>query len=70
MNGLLTKEKFPDDLKRATVVPIIKSLDEDPENLKNYQPVSNTPILAKIIEKAALEQIASYLTLNNLQSNS
>ena len=32
--------------------------------------MSNTPILAKIIEKAALEQITSYLTLNNLQSNS
>ena len=70
MNGSLTKGKFPDALKRATVVPIIKSLDEDPENLKNYRPVSNTPILAKIIEKAALEQITSYLTLNNLQSNS
>ena len=29
----------------------------DPENLKNYRPVSNLPYLGKLIEKVAVSQI-------------
>ena len=34
--------------------------------MKNYQPISNTPYLAKVLEKAAFYQINDYLINNEL----
>ena len=48
---------FPDQLKHAVITPIIKNYALDSEIIKNYQPISNTPFLAKVLEKAAFQQI-------------
>ena len=62
----LTEASFPSDLKHATITPIIKNTNLDPEILKNYQPISNTPYLAKVLEKAAFYQINDHLINNEL----
>ena len=62
----LTEASFPSDLKHATITPIIKNTDLDPEILKNYRPISNTPYLAKVLEKAAFYQINDHLIINEL----
>ena len=41
----------------------------DPECLKNYRPISNTPTLSKIIEKAALSQMNSHLFTHSLHTS-
>ena len=68
INKSLLEGVFPSELKHATISPIIKDKNADPDELKNYRPVSNTPILAKIIEKTVLTQINNHLELNNLHT--
>ena len=41
---------FPAALKHAIISPIIKKPSLDPNNLKNYCPVSNIKFLSKVIE--------------------
>ena len=62
----LTEASFPSDLKHATITPIIKNTNLDPEILKNYRLISNTPYLAKVLEKAAFYQINDHLINNEL----
>ena len=66
VNTSLMQGTFPSTLKHATIRPIIKDKDLDKEIFKNYRPVSNTPFLSKLIEKAANNQITKYLEQNNL----
>ena len=66
MSRSLTEASFPSDLKHATITPIIKNANLDPEILKNYRPLSNTPYLAKVLEKAASYQINDRLINNEL----
>ena len=61
VNGSLINGTFPKSLKHAIVSPIIKDENGDREDFKNYRPISNTPILAKIIEKTILVQLNDYL---------
>ena len=53
-------------MKQATITSIIKDLDLDPENIKNYRPISNTTFLSKVLEKAAFSQIISHVHKNGL----
>ena len=68
VNQSLGTGSFPESLKHAIVSPIVKDPNGDTDDFKNYRPISNTPNLAKILEKVALTQITSYLNQNNLQS--
>ena len=47
-NPLLTKQLFPDDLKRDHVLPLFKK--DDPEDPINYRTISLTGDLAKIFK--------------------
>ena len=38
----------------------------DPNELKNFRPISNLPFISKIIEKLVLVQISHHLSANNL----
>ena len=66
VNESLTSGYFPTALKTAIVRPLLKKPSLDPENLKNYRPVSNLSFLSKIIEKIALLQLQDHLGRNNL----
>ena len=66
INMSLQSGQFPENLKNAVVTPIIKKPSLDPNDLKNYRPVSNIKAFSKIIEKVALPQINEHLNKNNL----
>ena len=66
VNESLINGIFPEALKHAVVSPIIKDENGDREDFKNYRPISNTPILAKIIEKTILVQLSKYLSDSQL----
>ena len=55
---------FPNCMKSANIKPIHKK--EDPEEPSNYRPLSILPIVSKIFERAATDQIVTYLEQNNL----
>ena len=55
---------FPDCLKKAIIKPIFK--DKDQNDISNYRPIAILPILSKIFERAATDQIMDYLVKHNL----
>jgi len=56
----------PLTFKHAIVKPLIKKTSLDPENLKNFRPISNLPFLSKVLEKLVAKQLNDYMTQNNL----
>lgn len=68
INKSLKESTFPLMLKKASMRPLIKNRNGDKEDLKNYRPISNTPFLAKLLEKAALDQINEYIICKQLHS--
>ena len=63
VNCSLNTGTFPDSLKHAIISPVIKKQSLNPNDLKNYRPVSNITYLSKIIERHAVDNIARYLIL-------
>ena len=57
INLSLSSGSFPAALKHALVKPLLKKADMDREVLANYRPVSNTPFLSKLIERAVAWQL-------------
>ena len=55
---------FPDNWKKARVVPIFKS--GDPNDFGNYRPISVLPICSKIIERHVYDHYYEYLTRHHL----
>ncbi len=66
INDSLSTGRFPNSMKCATVTPILKKSNMNPEVLKNYRPVSNLPFISKTIERVAAAQLTQYMTDNNL----
>ena len=58
---------FPDILKCAKVIPILKNGDK--LNIDNYRPISLLSTLSKIIEKVVKKRLSKYLQENNIISN-
>jgi hypothetical protein len=48
INVSLSTGCVPNSLKVAVMKPLLKQPNLDPENTKNYQPISNLPFLSKI----------------------
>ncbi len=65
INRSLSSGYVPPGLKHALVKPLLKKPGLDKENIANYRPVSNTPFLLKLIERAVawqlLEQANNFL---------
>ena len=53
-------------LKYAIIKPILKKPYLDPDVLTNYRPISQLPILSKIMERVVSRQLINYLENNNL----
>ena len=64
INLLFKHSAFPKRLKIAKVIPIFKSGQR--KYLDNYRPISILPILSRIFERIAYEQLAEYLEKNEL----
>ena len=67
-NNSLVSGVFPSVYKSALVKPLLKKMSLDPDDLKNYRPVSNLPFLSKVLERILLSQLNEHLNHNNLLS--
>ena len=56
------------EMKRSIVRPLLKKIGADPNDLKNYRPVSNLTFVSKVLEKVVLKQILEHIELNDLQA--
>ena len=68
VNQSLSHGVFPEQLKNAAVRPNIKNQDGDVNDYKNYRPISNLPLLSKILEKCVLRQLNQHLSINDLHA--
>ena len=60
---------IPDLLKLSLITSLLKKPKLDKTELSNYRPISQLPLLAKILEKIVYKQLISYLTKYNLLNN-
>lgn len=67
INLSLEKCVFPDNWKKAKIVPLPKNKKENFSG-KNSRPISILPILSKITEKIVYDQINLYFSKNKLNS--
>ena len=68
INKSLQTGTFPNFLKKAKVIPIFKSGNQD--NFSNYRPISMLPIISKIYEKIVHLQLYDFLEKFNILSES
>ena len=66
VNSSLCSGVVPPQFMQAVVTPMLKKPGLDPNNLKNFRPVSNLPFISKILEKVVLTQLQKYLSENDL----
>ena len=66
INRSFSSKRFPDSLKLAIVIPLLKKILLDIENKKNFRPVSNLPFLGKLIEKTAVGRFKGHITKHEL----
>ena len=60
-------QKFPNCMKKAIVRPIHKK--ESTEEPSNYRPLSILPVLSKVFERSATDQLVNFLESNNILNN-
>ena len=66
INNYITSGVYPCLYRKAIVRPLLKKLGLDPNEYKNYRPVSNLFFISELIEKAVSMQLEHYLSQNNL----
>ena len=66
VNQSLTSGVFPDEMKKAVIKPTLKKAGADPDVKKNFRPVSNLSAISKLVERVALNQWNTHLTMNDL----
>lgn len=69
INACFTLGVFPSSEKIALVRPLLKKSSLDPNDLKNYRPISNLTFLSKLIEKALLNQLIPHFNNNKCISD-
>ena len=57
---------FPEIFKTGIVTPLLKKTGLDPDNLKNYRPVSNLLFLSKVLERVVLRQVMAHMPKHDL----
>ena len=66
LNLSLQHGQFPDVLKMALIIPLLKKSTADREILSNYRPISNLPFISKCCEKVVALQLNQNLHDNCL----
>ena len=66
VNLSLAEATVPSHMKKAVVMPLIKKITLDKDNMKNYRPVSNLNFISKIIEKVVAKRLNEHLIENKL----
>ena len=65
-NASLQEGHLPSSQKTAIVTPILKKANADPDELKNYRPISGLTFMSKTIERMAAEQLTQHLNVSDL----
>ena len=66
INASLAESSMPSSLKDAIVTPLLKKPALEPEELKNYRPVSNLPYVSKLIERVVSAQLNEHMLKNSM----
>ena len=66
INLSLSTGSMLEDLKIASLRPLLKKPNADCEQFSNFRPVSNLKFLSKLVEKSVFVQLNNYLTVNGL----
>jgi len=66
VNRSLKEAFMPNALESAMITPLLKKPNLNPEELKNFRPVSNLPFISKLIKKTVAAQLVQYIDDNNL----
>jgi len=56
----------PTCFKSAYITPLLKEAGLDSEDVKSYRPISNLPVLSKLLERVVARQLVDYLTTSGL----
>lgn len=64
INLCIHKQLYPDELKVSIIRPLFKGGNHS--NPGDYRPIAVLPTLNKIVEKAIVNQVSSYLNINNI----
>jgi len=65
-NQSLSLGSVPAILKAAYITPRLKKPDLDTSDVKSYRPISNLPVLSKVLERLVAKQLLSYLDEHKL----
>ena len=52
---------FPASYKTASVMPLLKKKDLDPDNPARFHPISNLHAISKVLERLLLSRISSHI---------
>ena len=66
INTSISRAILPSNPKLAMMIPSLKKPSLDINDLSSYRPVANLAFLSKIIERAIIEQLDSYLLIYGL----
>ena len=66
INHSLASGVVPASMKHALVTPLLKKQSLDPNNAKNYRPVSNLSFLSKVLEKVVAGQLLEHMVTFDL----
>ena len=61
-NCSLALGTVPDMFKAAFITPMLKKPDADTADITQYRPISNLPVLSKLLERLVAKQLLDYLT--------
>jgi Reverse transcriptase (RNA-dependent DNA polymerase) len=65
-NATLKESHLPSSKKAAIVTLILKKANADPDEVKNYRPISNLTFISKVVERNIAEHITRQLNESNL----
>ena len=64
-NESLATGCFPERYKHAIIMPLLKKSNMDASQLRSYRPVSNLPLLSKLLERAVHSQLQAFRDTNS-----
>ena len=65
-NQSLSSGIVPKSFKIANITPILKRVNLDISDTNSYRPISNLPVLSKLLERLVAQQLIQYLKENDL----
>jgi len=68
INRYLTEGVFPAALKTASITPRLEKPNMDDTDVRSYRPISNLPVISKLIERLVAKRLINYLTTNDMLS--